>query len=415
MAVTRLDPERHVAHRFPYFLPDGRRYLFWVSGDPEVNGIYFGDLDSDSSGRITNAEHFGGFAPPDLLLHGRGDTLFSQRLDLTTFQLVGEPRALTERIARDGTITFRAAVSASRAGPIAYRAFAPARQQLAWLDRSGRQLGVLAEFDTDDPASGVRLAPDGRLAALRRRVNGATNIWFADTTRGLLRRLTADPAGLAGAPSWSPDGAYVGYDSNRRGIRDLFRRPFSEGAAEELLLETQENKNVSDWSLDGRFILYINWSSTMARDVWALPLDDARKPVSVVQTPADETGARFSPDGRWISYSSNETGRSEIYIHPFPGSGPSSQVSTGGGSGAVWRADGREIYYVQAGRLMAVPIGLSAGGRDVEIGSPQALFVLGSGAGYEPARDGQRFLVNRLMDDDRSSPISILLNWVTVR
>ena len=184
------------------------------------------------------------------------------------------------------------------------------------------------------------------------------------------------------------------------------------GGAEALLLESAENKNISDWSPDGRFILYTNQSPKTARDIWALPLQGDRKPFVVVQTPFEERDARFSPDGRWIAYQSNETGRNEIFVQPFPGPGRSWQISTTGGTGAQWRGDGREIFYLAPdNRLMAVPVTIDAKTSAADAGNPVALFALRPGATYTATPDGRRFLINTPTDAATASPITVVVNW----
>ena len=195
------------------------------------------------------------------------------------------------------------------------------------------------------------------------------------------------------------------------GLNDLYEKSLS-GGAEQVLLESPENKNMGDWSPDGRFILYSSQNPKTARDIWALPLDGDRKPFVVVQTGFDEAGARFSEDGRWIAYQSNETGQVEVFVQPFPGPGRSWQISTNGGAGAEFRADGRELYYrAPDNRLMAAPLTLDAKGVTVDAGNPVALFPLRPGAAYTATSDGQRFLINQPTGDATASPITVVLNW----
>jgi eukaryotic-like serine/threonine-protein kinase len=215
-------------------------------------------------------------------------------------------------------------------------------------------------------------------------------------------------------PIWSPDGSRIFFQSARKGggFYDLYQKPVTGAGAEEVLFESSENKNIQDWSADGRTILFSNQSPKTARDLWALPLDGDRKPFVVVQTRFEENAGRFSRDGRWIAYSSNESGQNEVYVRPFPGPGPNARVSTNGGTNIEWRGDGREIFYrAPDNRLMAVPITLSADGRSVDAGRPVALFTMRQGSQYAAPPDGQRFLINTPLENTATPPITVVLNW----
>jgi len=214
------------------------------------------------------------------------------------------------------------------------------------------------------------------------------------------------------------------FRSNRNGPYDLFEKSADGIGDEQPLLVTADNKSPVDWSRDGRFLLYAAQSTRTASDLWALPLTGDRKPFPVVQTPSDEAAGQFSPDGRWLVYQSNESGRSEIYVRTFPESGGRWQVSTAGGTQPRWRYDGRELFYVGAdGRLMAAPLTAGGKGQAPEFGAPEPLFatrlatggnIFSSGyasrAQYAVANDG-RFLMNISVDDAGTLPITIVLNW----
>ena len=354
--ATRLQSSQ-AGHRFPAFLPDGRHFLFFGNGIRSVRGVYIGSLDSTESRRIAETDSAAVFWPPDYVVFARQDALFAQHFDLQRLQLVGEPAIVTARVAQNPGGNFAAvAVSASAAGPLVYRAPATQLRQLKWFDRSGKEIGVVGEPDSL-PRGNLRLSPDGGSLAMSRTVNGNDDVWVMDTARGTSRRFTSDEAPDAG-PVWSPDGSRIAFVSYRKGLYDLYQKAISAGT-EEVLLESNENKNPFDWSSDGRFILYAVQSAKTARDLWALPLDGARKPFVVVQSEFEEVNGRFSPDGHWVAYTSNETGRNEIYVRPFPGPGRSWQVSANGGNNVQWRRDGREVFYLSLdNRLMAVPVTL---------------------------------------------------------
>jgi len=211
---------------------------------------------------------------------------------------------------------------------------------------------------------GIRISPDGRTVAFSRILNGHRDVWLIDTARGVLRRFTSDTADDGNAV-WAPDSNRIVFQSRRRGPNNLWLKRI-DGESEEQLRESTENEIPTDWSPDGRFILFTR--QTGARDLLALPLEVEGKPSAIANTSFDENNGRFAADGRPVAYQSNEAGRYEIYVVPFPGPGVSTQVSTNGGTTPQWREDGREIFYLGPdNRLMAVPVMLQPNGR-VEAG-----------------------------------------------
>jgi Tol biopolymer transport system component len=243
-----------------------------------------------------------------------------------------------------------------------------------------------------------------------------------DVARGAYTRLTDNVADDV-VPVWSPDGARIVFSSNRKGTEDLYRKSAFAGGSEELLLATAHQKAATDWSSDGRFVLFESRDPKSGFDIWALPLDESGKPGKpspVVQTIFDEQKAQFSPDGNWIAYQSDESGRHEIYIGPFPGPRNKWPVSTNGGSQVRWRRDMKELFYIALdGRLMAVPIRVASNATPPEVGTPVALFAPPLGGAvqradfrhqYMVSSDGQRFLV-ATATEGVNSPITIILNW----
>jgi eukaryotic-like serine/threonine-protein kinase len=402
--VTRVEPPRQTGHRFPRFLPDGGHFLFFAVGVPETQGVYLGSLDSAEVRRLFDATSAATFAPPDYLLFARQEALLAQRFDVERLKAIGDPVSLAPRVAIRPGLIASAGVSAS-AGLIAYRPGAGERQ-LVWFERSGREVGVVGASDPAQPAQ-VRLSPDDRMIALDRTVGGNTDVFLYEAARGIARRFTSD-SGTEFNPAWSPDGKQVAFTSDRNGgLDDLYIRPVDEASAETLLLQSPEFKNIHDWSSDGRFILYDSYSSSTGLDLWVLPFFGDKKPSPVARTAFKETRGRFSPDNHWIAFESDESGRSEVYVQPFPGTGAKSQMSADGGVSPEWRGDSREMFYVGTdGRLMAVPIRVN--GSKLDPGTPVPLFPIMS-SDYAVSADGQRFLVNRVVQEP--PPITILLNW----
>jgi Tol biopolymer transport system component len=409
--ATRVESPQQGGHRFPHFLPDGRRFLFFAAGTPTARGVYAGSLDSKETRRLFDSDSAPVFAPPDYVLFVRQGTLIAQQIDLETLEPDGDPVLVAERVFV-GTLSSIASVarSASMAGPLAYRS-TEAPRQLIWFDRAGRQTGVLGSPDAALESNPVRLSPDDRYVAVPRSVGANVDLFLLEIARTSLRRLTFDTAPESNVV-WSPNGDRIVFNSFRKGLNDLLESSLMDPGAEKLLLETTENKNAYDWSSDGRFILYASQNAKTARDLWALPLDGDRQPLVVANTAFEERSGRFSPDGRWVAYQSNESGRNEILVRPFPGPGGYVQVSTTGGTDPEWRADGLEIFYIGPGeRLMAVPVEMNARAKTLTMGTPSVLCPLRPGSYYAPSRDGQRFLVNTSLEDNPTAPITVVLNW----
>ena len=287
---------------------------------------------------------------------------------------------------------------------------------MTWFDRTGKSLGAAGEPDAGD-LNYPELSPDGRRVALNRTVGNNPDVWLLDLVRGGFARFTFG-AGADYHPLWSPDATRVAFASPRKGPINLYMKPSSGVGAEELLLESPNIKIPQDWSKDGRFLLYYEVDPKTGRDLWALPMTGSeRKPRVVANTAFDERHGQFSPDGRFVAYATDESGRFEIVVQPFPEASGKWAVSTAGGAQPRWRADGRELYFLAPdGKMMAVPI--RENGSVLEVGTPVALFatriVEGSAANFRPqyavSRDG-RFLILQPAEEATASPITILLNW----
>lgn len=401
--VTRLRTPQEASHRFPQFLPDGRHFLFWIVGSPDAEGEYVGSLDNQDHQRVCVADGPVTFGAPDHIFLERESVVYAQRFDLDRMKPTGEPVAVASGVSGDRII--RGRVAASDNGIVAFRPDVTVKRQATWLDRTGRPDGTVGE-----PLAGVRggeLSPDGHTLAIHtaRGEVGRPDELLMDMARGTLTPLTSERSGNA---RWSPDGTRIAFNGERTGILNIYSKVVGSSTPADVVLALNEAINLSDWSPDGKYILYATQSPTTARDVWAVPLEGAdRKPFPVVQTPAEERGARFSPDGKWVAYSSNETGREEIFVRPFPGPGPALRVSTEGGRLPFWRRDGKELYYLREGQLMAVPVNGAARGA-LEIGMPQSLFK--AGGIVVPETDGRRFLVLAPLGEVGTPPVTVIVN-----
>src|SRR5262249_3281535 len=220
---------------------------------------------------------------------------------------------------------------------------------------------------------------------------------------------------------WSPDGSRVVFQSNRKGVFNLYWKLSSGAGGDDLLLESDQGKIPNDWSSDGRFVLFRSNDPQTGYDLWVLPISGDKKPFPFLKTPFEERDGQFSPDGKWIAYQSNESGRFEIYVQPFAGPGGKFQISSNGGAQPRWNKNGKEIFYVSLdSKMMATPVRLSPDGKSLETGAPAALFPVRIVGGpllgfnkqqYAVSSDGQRFLVNLAADEDAASPITVIYNW----
>jgi Tol biopolymer transport system component len=423
--VTELDKSREeIAHVYPYFLPDGKHFLFLSrSVKPENSAIFVGSLDSKDKKQLLSSYAMAIFAPPDYLLFLRQNTLMAQEFDLDRLDLRGDPSPVAEQVLAN--TTGLASFSASENGTLAYRTNAgTAGTHLFIVDRTGKAVepqGPPANYQHPE------LSPDQRLFAFSR-ADQNTDIWIQDMARGTTSRFTFDP-GIDDLPLWSPDGTRIVFSSNREtGVFNLYEKQSGGAAQEQLLLRSAHNKIATDWSRDGRYIIYTEVDPKTGQDLWILPISDVKKPIEYLRTPSTETQARFSPDGRWIAYTSDESGRPEVYVQRFPKTGSKWQISTAGGDQPQWRADGKELFYLSlpARQFMAVDITTNPSDIVFKAGVPKKLFdatnVL-TGAvvpglppqrnSYDVMKDGQHFLVNAFSDSigNVRSSITVVLNW----
>jgi len=414
MPVTALDVSNGEGyHRSPSFLPDGRRFLFVVQGAENSNGIHVGSLDSDGHRQVLNTTSSGLFIAPGYLLFVRERTLMAQRLDVETLALTGDAFPVAESVGLYSAVSSTFSVSDN--GVLAYTSGTGgigADRQLTWFDRTGT---VVERIRPRIPLADVALSPDGRQAAVQW-TGGNQDIWVVDLIRaGVPSRLTFNPA-VEDFPVWSPDGSRILYTSTAGGGQNLYSKLASGAGSEGEVLKSATVKRPTDWS--SRFILYEEENPKSQADLWALPLFGEKKPMLVLGNAFSEQQGRFSPDGKWIAYVSNETGTTEVYVQSFPPSGGKWQLSSNGGVTPRWRHDGRELFYLASNRkIMSVEVRTS--GTTFDHGSAKALFEAPVDAvntaatnRYDVSADGQRFLVNASIENTGSAPITVVVNWL---
>lgn len=410
-------------HRWPQFLPDHRHFLFYAASNSAgvSGGTYVGSLDGRKPRLVLRGDSNAIYAPPGYLLFAQDGALMAQRFDAVRLELSGNPIPVANSV-RILPTAWRTMASASQNGILAYTAgTAAAGWQLEWFDRNGKAEGSIAGTHFFKEPN---LSPDGEKLGV---VIGAMpimqgNIWVFDLATAALERVTFT-ASQAYGPIWSPDGTRIVFSSNRTGAYELYEKAANGTGGVRSLTQDNSLQGAPDsWSSDGRYIAYNrpDPQGKTGADIWILPLFGDKKPFPFLNSEANEGGASFSPDGKWLAYVSDESGRNEVYIVPFPKRNGRWQVSTEGGRAPRWRRDGKELFYLsRANKLMAVKI------REINttlaIGSPQALFQthpppsLWPGRTFDVTPDGKRFIVvTRLATPAGAEPVTLLVNWTAL-
>ncbi|MDP9267906.1 MAG: protein kinase [Acidobacteriota bacterium] len=410
-AVTQLD-KGYTTHRWPQMLPDGKHFIYF-SGDHnnvrnENAGVYFASLDGKEKKLLVRSFTGAHFAS-GYLLFLRESSLFAQRFDAAKGELQGEAQALAQNVNFDIT-TWRGVFSASDSGLLVYQSGGGTLgTKIQWFDRGGKLLGTVAGAAY---VSDARLSPDGkRIAAGLGEAN--SDIWVLDLVRGTRNRLTFQGGPNAGA-SWSPDGKQVLFMSGRSGHLNLYVKPADGGGEEQALLPPPASDRIlGEMTRDGKYVVYFEGSAGGDTDIWAVPMQGERKPFKVIASPVFDTDPTVSPDGQWIAYASNSSGRADIYVSRFPDGTGKWQVSTVGGAVPRWSPDGKELFYIAPDRTM-MRVAVGTNGNSFEPGPATALFrsnaVSSPTYSYELAPDGKRFLINA-MDEQGSLPLVVVVNW----
>jgi len=402
-------PKGSETHVFPQFLPGGR-FLYTVIAEP--GGIFAGSLDGKPPVSILPDVSNAMYVPPAAagatghVLFRRDGTLMALPFDPEKIRATGDVFPVAERVG-NARATYVGAFSASENGALAFGiGLGGGGRQLVWLDRSGKRLGV-ATKPLAICCGGHLLSPDETRAVVALISEGEVNIWLEDLVRGASSRFSF--TGRAGSAAWSPDGTRVAFAPRLADSTPIYVKPVSGAGKEELLARVGLNGNVMDWSRDGKFLLADDQSEKTGQDLWLVPLEGDHKPVPYLQSRFNESQGAFSPDGKWIAYTSNESGQVQVWVESVPAGSGRWQISTEGGTYPRWRRDGRELYYLQGQKLLAVPMKINAA--SVEAGKPQELFG-GVDSRFQVSADGQKFLVNVPAEGESTAPpITVVLNW----
>jgi Tol biopolymer transport system component len=420
LAGDGLNRERH----WPSFLPDGRHFLYF--GRPQKPGVYVGSIDSPEATLLLSDHVSAAYAPPGHLLALRGSsrgapagTLLAYPFDATRLRIIDEPTAVAERIRYESGLA-RGAFTVSHSGTLVYGDIDPAQTQLMWFDRGGRTLGNAGgAFAFGQPS----LSPDEKTLAVEHvdPITQDQDLWLLDVSRNVPSRFTSQGNNITFMPVWSPDGAWIVFASARDTPPNLFRKRSAGGGEDERLVSSTLNNQPTDWSRDGRVLVYAQMDPKMQWDLWTMRLagsDVERKPVPLLQTEFNEHLGRFSPDGRWFAYVSDESGAREVYVRPYLRPGPAKRISVNGGSEPHWRGNGQELFYLAPdGGVMAVKVNSAT---SFENDPPTSLFKIrwgplrnfGYDVNYAVTRDGQRFAIRALPEDsDPAAATTVILNW----
>jgi serine/threonine protein kinase len=427
-SLTTLNKERgDTVHSCPVFLPDGQHFLFTVDcGRREESGVYLGKLNSNHVERIIDSRYKVNYLEPGYLLYVRTTMLYAQRLQLDPPKLIGEPIIIGDRLSVSSSAN-HAPFTASPNGTILYRAGGSwAQTQLGWFDRSGKLLRKIGSVGSD---ISVQLSPNGSRAAVATTTgplfkSGAgeesVNIWIIDLDRDIRTRITFDPGTSDENPIWSPDSRFLAFASHRNTDRASIWAKSSSGEAQEKCFfpDVTTNPHPESWSPDGKQLLVHFNDKRM--DIGRMVIKEGKTEiVPFIASLDDDSQAQFSPDQRWVAFTSSESGRNEVYVRPFPDGDGKWQISSYGGSEPRWKGDGKELFYLTPdGTLMSVSVNTEP---NFSAATPVTLFKTGTvpiptaswggAAQYDVSKDGSRFLINTIVTPPTLPSLYVIVNW----
>jgi serine/threonine-protein kinase len=418
--LTRLE-KADATHRWPEFLPGGKAVLFaagtaannWTNAQVAVQSVGAGERRNLVQGGTQPR-----YAPPGHLIYAQGGSLMAVPFDPRRLTVTGTAVPVVEGVLQ--SIYGEAQYSLSSTGSLVFvpGAAQSAQLRLVWVSRSGAEQPVAAPAHVYRQP---RLSPNGRQVAVTIDEQGG-QVWLYDLSRETLTRLTFE-GNRNTDPAWTPDGKRIAFESNKEGPQNLFMQLADGSGGLERLTTSDYNHFPLSWSPDGQLLAFIEFNPTTGRDIWVLRLGDpsagsgqVRKAQPFLRTPSDETSPQFSPDGRWLAYASNESGPYEIYVQPYPGPGGKWQISTEGGAEPVWNPNGRELFYRNGDKMMAVDVTTQP---SFSVGKPRMLFegqyqpTPVTFPNYDVSPDGQRFLMLKASEQEQAAPtqINVVLNW----
>ncbi len=413
--VTRFDAAKETSHRWPQFLPDGRHFLYMSRGrnegnKPELGRLALGSLDSPEPTILAEDATNAAYVPPGYVLYGRSANLLAQRFDMKSLRLVGEPVTVVEEKLAYWEAKNLVMFAASEDGSLVYLPGASRQTVLTWYDRSGRVLGTVGEAGIQIDA---RLSPDGKKIASVRGEAPKSDLWIRDLEYNRAFRFTFR-SGTFFFPRWSRDASRLMFSCQPKLVSDICTKSFRDGGDLTTLVEGPSWKDAGGWLLDGS-VVYAEQNPETSLDLMVKPADAKSEPRVLLRTPFNESNPEPSPDGRWVAYLSDETGRAEVYVRSASGSPEQWQISTGGGEQPRWRGDGKELFFTTSdGKLMATPIETQPAFRPA---SPKALFALPEPPNRlmplfeDVAPDGNRFLLNLPTESAASVGFRVVLHW----
>ena len=414
-AATKIDRSQHTSHRWPFFLPDGKHFLYLaINHNPSQaanDAVYYASLDGRENRQLfrsqSNAIYSNGY-----LLFARSEQLMAQPFDPGSGTLSGEPQSVATGIV-DDVSTWHMDASASDNGLLVLGSGGTANWQLVWMDRSGKQTGLLTDKLMN--LQTARISPQGDRVALEID-NAISDVWVLDLARGTRTRLTFGPVPNS-SPVWSPDGKWIAYNSGRNGNSQIYRKPADGSGAEELLIDNADTSIVpTDWSHDGKYLIFMRGALGNNSEIWALPVEGDRKPFVLVPHPPNSNSFSgfgcLSPDGHWLAYTSTESGTAQVYVQAFGGGQGKWQVSTDEGSQPKWSRDGKELYFANdvTRILSAVPVREVNGA--LQFGAPQSLVTTRATQQfiYDVSPDGKRILLN-VVSQQVNQSVTVVTNF----
>ena len=411
--ATKIDSALFTSHRWPFFLPDGKHFLYLaINHDPSKSAndtIYYASVDGSENRPLfrsqSNAIYADGF-----ILHANGDQLVAQPFNPATGTLSGTPIGIAKGVAND-IATWHIDASASEDGVLVVGNGGSADWQLIWMNRNGNQIGTVAEKLPNLQVA--RLSPQGDRIAMQIDT-GQADIWVLDVARGVRTRLTFGPVQNT-SPIWSPDGKWIAYNSGRNGRSEIYRKLSDGSGAEELLYSDDLPLLPNDWSHDGKQLLYSRCTPGGHCEMWVLPLEGERKPRLVVSNASISltTNGHFSPDSHWLAYASDESGAPEVYVVAFSGGQGKWQVSANGGSQPQWSRDGKELYYMDPQFNLFVVAVRDTGGA-LQFGAAQRLIGTATVSTpvvfYDVSPDNKKILMDRVSQQVNQS-VTVVTNF----